>query len=1481
MLTYQMFYRHHGIRLLPQLVSPPMTPIEQLVLPANSIFHYMEQDEQTVGIEPDDPIIHLNKGVILIDHVWELNPEASLGHPRPMPFQFNQIVLPYHKHHKQFKRLSQNIGMLRNPRNLLVVSYTLLAHRYRYQNNFLTPYNRWHNVFKTVLEKVIHYAQTTDRQQFIQLHLPDHLPSISQLNQSANHTSRPVMKRFNTDSLRILADMWHWLGVDRGLEFDKKTEPVPPLEKEDEYSEEEKAVLADQGHNTSKYKDMMSVLTADVLKRINLVWLHGGMWTTLNLGNLETWRKGNPEEKSTGNIPKLAPALLQKRFLRLQMSIAETTTATVNKGEPEEGDHLHNPVAVETDEDGDENNTQPSDFDLVGHFRPNQSDPGVFDATGQKVGRKGSLVEIINKAAKIDTASNDDDAAESLPEVSDDDVLRDLEQLEVVNRELDKDEKSSSSYHEYQVPEVTLESGVASVADEMVKKGLLSAAEHRRMVRIAGRFKEIANPFGGKGKLADLTVIKPEEIKVEEQTLLMPSIPGVKDKSMLSSSIKSFDNRYIREILPKDIASTVLTLQKAGVAIQDYNIQKVDDFTDSFDVHVVKLIPVIGKPTTIRMQTPRVNEDGSFFAGGVKYRMRKQRGDLPIRKVSPNTVSLTSYYSKMFVKRSERAVNNYGSWLENQIVSRGITMEDESVTNIKMSDVFYHDVQVPRVYSTIAARVNAFETNGFQMMFDYAKRDEFFGDVTVKAIEGEKHDRVLIGKNNRELLFMNFENDIYKVDNVNPSEPVLVGKIEQLIGIPMNKRPLDIAEVDIFGKTIPVVYILAYHIGLGNLISTMKATCRRVKTGNNYDLQEDEYIVKFEDEALIFKRDEEVPMMLFAGLNRFHRDIKYYSVYSFDKKDVYGNVFEDNGIGARHLREFDLMFKMWVDHITLDLLKDMGEPTDLFNLFISAVRKLKTDFHPAQMDNAWMRDKGYERVAGLMYFELVKAMRVYNSKPANANAAVEVNPQAVWMSILQDQSVMPIEESNPIQCLKEKEEVISSGKGGRTARSMTEKSRQFHANSIGVVSEATKDNADVATITYLTADPNYTSLRGTTRRLSEAKGNAAKIVSTSMLLAPGADIDDPKRVNFINIQNSQTVHCEHYTPLPCRTGYERVIPHRTDELYAKTARTDGVVTELTDKVITVHYKDDEVVHYELGRRFGKWAGHVIPHEIITPLKKGSKVKQGTVICYNKKYFTPDHLDPTQIMMKTGVLARTVLWESTDTLDDSSAISSEFAKKLVTLGTHVRNIKVTFDQEVRNLLRAGEEVDHESILCTIHNATAGNADIYDEAALSTLSILASSSPRAKMIGKIEKIEVIYTGDLEDMTGTLRALAEKSDNDIRKLNKQLGKKAADGKVEVGYRVDGHPMDSDTAVIRVYITGPTEMGIGDKAVFANQMKSIVARVFDGVNETEDGQPIDAMFGYLSVANRIVLSAELTGTANTLLKRLGDLAVEAYESK
>jgi hypothetical protein len=681
------------------------------------------------------------------------------------------------------------------------------------------------------------------------------------------------------------------------------------------------------------------------------------------------------------------------------------------------------------------------------------------------------------------------------------------------------------------------------------------------------------------------------------------------------------------------------------------------------------------------------------------------------------------------------------------------------------------------------------------------------------------------------------------------------------------------------GKEIPVGVILGFELGLERLMELLKVTPRRVPAGTRVNLGPDEYELVFSDETLVFSKDDREAAIVLAGFNEYHRAIRSFSVYEFDKPGVYLNVLESAGLTVRYLREVDLLNQMFVDPITRDLLVEMKEPTDFRGLLLRSCDMLLTDQHPDELDPAFQRIKGYERMAGAVYSELVKSIRAHNGRVGKSKLPIDLNPYAVWKTISQDPAIALVSDINPIQNLKEMEAVTYSGVGGRNSRSMTKHTRAYHKNDMGTISESTVDSSDVAINTYTSADPQFTSLRGMSRRYEIGKTGATALLSTSALVSPGATNDDPKRVNFIAIQHAHGVACTGYRQMAVRTGYEQVVAHRTSDLFALTAKQDGKVLSADEQGMVVEYADGSKKGIELGRRFGAAAGLTIPHTVKTEMKAGDKFKAGDLICYNEGFFEKDLLNPNGVVWKAGVTVKTVLMESTQTLEDSSAISQRIADQLTTKMTKVKDVLVRFDQSVSKLIKVGDKLDSEDILCIIEDAVTANTNLFDEESLDTLKVLSAQAPQANARGVVERIEVYYHGDKEDMSESLRAIASASDRAMGQRCKAAGQKPFTGSVDEGFRIEGDPLALDTMSIRIYITSDVSAGVGDKGVFGNQMKTVFGEILPAPLKTEDGQEVDAIFGQKSIADRIVLSPELIGTTTVLLDVIGKKALQAYE--
>lgn len=282
--------------------------------------------------------------------------------------------------------------------------------------------------------------------------------------------------------------------------------------------------------------------------------------------------------------------------------------------------------------------------------------------------------------------------------------------------------------------------------------------------------------------------------------------------------------------------------------------------------------------------------------------------------------------------------------------------------------------------------------------------------------------------------------------------------------------------------------------------------------------------------------------------------------------------------------------------------------------------------------------------------------------------------------------------------------------------------------------------------------------------------------------------------------------------------------------------------------------------------------------LVTTLKLNDKVKPGEPIAYNTGFFEPDFFDDRYIVCKFSLSSKVALMESQYTLEDSSLITRDLSNEIMVDTTHVKSVVINFDQNIHKVPNAGDYIDYNEVLCYIEDSITSNTDIFNETNIETLKALASTSPKSKYKGILSKIEVFYHGDKEDMSPTLKKLVNKTDKILIESNKSVGKPSYTGSVNSDYRVGGNPLLLDTAEIKFYITVKHGTDVGDKLVFANQMKSVIGEVINDSIYTEEGDKVYAIFGAKSIAARIVLTPYIIGTTTTILNKIAQNAVELY---
>lgn len=1030
MLLYPALYRLKGVRRNDKIVSPPLSLLKEFELPLHSMVHYTT-DGVDLGPTPAFALLQGSNKGCWVDHALTL--ATTEGNPRYVPAGILTDVRAYIRANPTMRRLLKPYESVRDGKYPLVVNYALLNRSYVYRNGIYARFYEWANVFNTVCQHV-NKGAVVERQQFVLVNLPDHIPTIEQFKHAADRFDATALRIFNTPELWTLLDIWKWLGKARG-------------------------------------ESSLGTITTEGLDHLNIVWLRNGKITIQNLGLLNSWRYDSDDLTAEKTAFSIDYDKLQKRYLRFWITMTDIE----------------------------------AESELI-------SDDEFLDAA------KPGLVASSSKTIKLDESASGDDQyldAESPTMVETDDHIGGNDQIDADTDEMlaihdqqlaeptDATVVDLSDIEPYQPVNITLDHGIDVKARKALESGSITLAEAHRFQALGAKHREIIIP-GTTQPISEYMRVTSEMTVIKESPQL-PDIESVTDKSMLNSTLLEMDPRYIRDVLPRDIAGAIMGLQQAGIAVTKVDMVEHQDISSHYRTYVVELHPVNGKQSTVRIKVPVVKEDGTVLSGGVKYYLKKQRAEMPIRKVSPSRVALTSYYGKVFVDRSQNVSVNYDHWLGNQITVLGLDRESDTVTDMRVGSSFDSSIHVARTYTALAKRFTSFTAAGIQFNFNYEKRYEI--NNCKPAVESY-HLSTVVGKMGSATVVMETNGNMIAVDylpNVKGPSFTQLGTIEELLGLPQHKCPIEMATMTVFSENIPLGIVLGYRLGLSKLIRSLGVTPRRVEAGKQLNLAPDEFRIRFKDQSLIFSRKNARAAMILSGLNARHRSIARYDLAMFDRPDVYFNILDEAGLGVRFTRELDVMFDLFIDNITRELLETMNEPTDMTLLVLRAVELLSTDYFK---EEDGVREKGYERIAGAVYNQLIRAYRAKQAKPFSNRAGVELNPEAVWLTIMMDSAMEVVSDINPIHNLKNKEVVTFGGTGGRSTKTMVKRTRAFRPNDLGVISEATVDSGDVGIITYLSADPKYVSLRGIRGTYDFDTEGKTRLLSTSVLMAPSADNDD-------------------------------------------------------------------------------------------------------------------------------------------------------------------------------------------------------------------------------------------------------------------------------------------------------------------------------------------------------------------------------------
>ena len=948
--------------------------------------------------------------------------------------------------------------------------------------------------------------------------------------------------------------------------------------------------------------------------------------------------------------------------------------------------------------------------------------------------------------------------------------------------------------------------------------------------------------------LTELTHI-PEPAKKLTKKVFIKGDNIIGNRGMGESVLPNIDREYIENGANVHMMKVLNAFKPSGLVLVGVERDEFEDITGGYVQYKAKFNMANGGASTEIIRVPKVDTEGFYTTNNTKYRMRRQAVDHPIRKIGPKRVALSSYYGTLMIDGPKLAVDDKIAALSRKIKP----LELLSDYNIIRNDVYDPRLEINDLYSRIAKEFEIIEFKKLKILLNFKYKKETTDTHKGYVNVGTKAGRAILLKD--ETFYI-----------AGPKVHTPVGDIFDLLELEMTKRPVDVATLNVLGSRVYVGVLLSYLYGITKLLKRLKVKStiypanKRVERPNEPNI-----LLKFSNGQLLITNLSKTAEMILQGLVKYQDKIKLKNYADLDSRDSYMDITSKD-LQIRHIREFNLIDKQFVDPITEEVLEYLGHPTWFRDLLIKAIDLLNTNDYPSSADARFTRYRGYERLAGAAYAQIAKHLRVANNAINRKQRRLAMSPYAVWQMIQEDDSNKPGEETNPLGWMKEQEAVTVSGMNGRTSGTLTMEVRKFHPSMVGTIAEFVPDDGNVGMVSYLTANPHIDNIYGIPEQVEgDINKEYARNYSSGFNFMPSIINDDHKRISFASIQNTHTIAMEKMELPYVRTGYEFVIPHRVGKTFCQMAPESGKVLSVGKFGIKVEYTSGKKAGFEAGVLFSKAEGTLYPSELVTNLKEGDKFKEGDPIVWNDKFFEYD-IFAKRLGYRHTQMVTLALLEGEQTYEDSCAVSNKFIQGVSSKVTKLRDIKVNFKDLLHDVLKPGTDVKSVDYLMIIQEAATAGLNIKDADLRASLSNLTQNAPKAKYDGKIDRIEVYYNGNKEDMSESLKTLADASDRVLKKRATDADKKYFSGKVTSNYRSRGNTLHEGEAEIRVFVEVTDNIGNSDKIVFAHQLKTTVGEI-ETPTVTEDGTEIDVKFSRIAVDARIVGSFDEIALIGTCL--------------
>ena len=1040
-------------------------------------------------------------------------------------------------------------------------------------------------------------------------------------------------------------------------------------------------------------------------------------------------------------------------------------------------------------------------------------------------------------------------------------------------------------------------STVAAAADTKAAMDTTSSAREQKMRERIGKLKLGDVTFNTLTSVTD--VPKPAPINPIK---LSTTNPG----SLKGTSFTNISKAYEDNLMDRDIVQTFMNLANLpdGFEVTNIEVRDVSDVNSLVNDWKVSLkSKTTGRQNMIHIRVPKVI-NGRFYNNGIWYNIGKQDFPIPILKLKPDRVMLTSNYQKITIERYDtKSLVDVGIFVKvlakildasgnNKYVKTGSSI----ATNAKFISTIEYDEYAKRWYCFTNKEADV------EIYFNRIQCAKLYGFVHVADNE------FCCGMINQVPVVINTDTGLTRQGRTLTETMIAtlpVNLQDQYHRTKPGKRSM-YSEMNATVKT-PVGVTCCAWEGLTNVLKKANADYQVIGPRETSNMM-GYFFIPFKDKTLAIKNTIQ-NQLLFNGF--YLINTKAYNMADFEipirnMNSVYVDIYNNHFFKQySQLTTFIAYYNFFVDAITSDVCLHYNVPNDIVGMLIYGSNLLADNSCTNENNSAFYRVRSTEVIPAIIHAQVAFAISRYKNSAASKSRdnTLQFNPNCVILELEKLGTTMTSNALNPMIELHQKETVTQKGYHGvNVDRAFSLEKRTYDNTMIGKIAMSSANSGNVAINKQLVADPKLESVRGYTSPVGvDEPYNDLQLASFSELLTPGTvSHDDAIRTTIATSQTGHIVPTVGSQPCLISNGVDEIVPSCVSDEFAVVAEDDGKVLEIAEGYLIVQLKNNKKKAIPIGDRYSSnpASGFYVNNKLIPNVEPNQSFKKGTILAFHEQFFTKG--TDGVVRMNIGPLAKVAFAGLYSTYEDAGIVTESFSKKLATKITMMQHKTIDATENVEFVVKVGDEVEVGDPLIIFGLGDTGDksVDNFLKAFQTDTGNMMDSAKRvvkAKHAGRVAEVKMYTVKSMDKLSPSLHKLLSEHFRENLKKRKILDKyDKSDSvyKMDTMYSLPTAPMRGPTikgftcdVLIEIYIEHEDFQSVGDKAVAYAAAKQVISEVIpiglEPYSEMHPEEEVSMFVSSRSILHRMIPSLMITAAGNKVLVELKRKVREIWEGK